>query len=81
MGLGKINGKEVLSINVWGVEQDYAVLHGIKSFEQAYEEIKNLKAFDRANGFKDKYMLELETEDAVYGLYTLRKYKNRWIVK
>lgn len=81
MGLGKINGKEILSINVWGVEQDYAVLHGIKSFKEAYEEIKNLKAFDRANGLKDKYMLELETEDAVYGLYTLRKYKNRWIVK
>lgn len=81
MGLGRINGKEVLSINIWGVEQDYVILHGIKSFKEAYEEIKNLKAFDRANGLKDKYMLELETEDAVYGLYTLRKYKNRWIIK
>ena len=80
--LGTIKGEPVVSINIYGLEQDYAVVTDVKSFEDAYNQIKDLKRQDKEMmGEVDKYVLQLETDSAVYGFYTIRKYKNRYSIK
>lgn len=80
--LGTINGEPVVSINIYGLEQDYAVVTDVKTFEDAYNQIKELKRQDKElMGEVDKYVLQLETKSTVYGFYTIRKYKNRYCIK
>lgn len=71
--LGTINGEPVVSINIYGLEQDYAVVTDVKSFVDAYNKIKELKRQDRELiGEVDKYVLQLQTDSAVYGLHNTK---------
>ena len=78
--LGTINGEEIQSINVCGYEQGN-IQDGFTSYKEAYNFIQNLKKFDKKEGIQDTYLLELETNTSCYGYYTIRKYKNRFIIK
>lgn len=77
MTLGKVNGEEIIEVGVYGIEQDYT-LKCFRSYADAYEFIQECKKFDRKEGFKDIYMLELYTKENVYGLYQLMKTKKGW---
>ncbi len=74
--IGKINGENILYLNIIGVDQGWQCR--VNTLVEAYNYIKQSKEIDKENHFKETaYLIQLETDKSIYGNYVLRKYKNK----
>ena len=78
--IGKINGKEILCYNVLGFEQG-VIKEGFTRLKDIYEFIKECKRIDKEEDIKDIYLVEIETEDQIFGNYTISKRNNKYYLK
>lgn len=69
--------EKIVSYNVIGLDQGYQ--QSFKSIIDAYNYINELKKSDKKNNFKEKaYLIQIETDKAMYNYYKIVKYKNKY---
>lgn len=78
--LGLANQKQILCYNVLGFEQG-VIKEGFTKLKDIYEFIKECKRIDKEEDIKDIYLVEIETEDQIFGNYTISKRNNKYYLK
>lgn len=78
--LNLANQKDIICYNVLGLEQG-AIKEGFTKLKDVYDFIKECKRIDKEEGIEDIYLVEIETEDQIFGNYTISKRNNIYKLK
>lgn len=63
-----------------GLEQG-VIKEGFTKLKDIYEFIKECKRIDKEEGIEDIYLVEIETEDQIFGNYTISKRNDKYYLK
>ena len=75
-----INGEKVIKYHIIGELQGDLCVENLTTLKDVYNKLKEIKTFDKSHYIEDVYWIECETETTMWGNYTIRKYKNKYIL-